>query len=102
MTRTLQPDRYYDEPYGAGLHCILLCLDDDLYGEAVGPFERVAAHVRLCTFWLCRVESVEDAEAVQAIRYPQYRFIRDGSERYVHVGVLNDEELVDCFDRLEE
>lgn len=100
--KRLEPDRYYDEPYGRGTHVVLLALaGDDLTGPSVRAFERVSEVAGSFTFWLVEITSVGDAEAVQAIRYPQYRFIQNGNERHQHVGILEDEELLEAFDHLE-
>jgi hypothetical protein len=100
--RNLSPDRYCHEPYGPGTHVVLLCLPDDLAQAALAPYGRVAARVGSVTFWVCRIGSVADAEAVQAIRYPQYRFIRNGSEQHCHTGVMTDDEILECLDHLED
>lgn len=102
MVHRLTADHYYDEPYGAGTHIVLLCLPDDLCEAAQAPYSRVASRMPFATFWLCRIASVADAESVQAIRFPQYRFVRNGCEKLVHTGLLDDAELTACFDRLED
>lgn len=102
MIRRLNPTDYYDGPYRPGTHCVLLALADELTAAAAPPVRRVADAMPTVTFWICNVTGPEDAEAVQAVRYPQYRFIRDGTERHCHVGLLDDDQLVDCFDKLED
>lgn len=101
MMRQLSPDRYYDEPYGAGLHVVLLCRPDELQRAAAGPYERVSNMMPTTAFWAVTIATEADAESVQAIRFPQYRFLRDGSELSVHIGLMDDDQLVDCFDHLE-
>lgn len=102
MIKRLRPSDYCAGPYGVGTHCVLLVLADDLMQAAAGPFRRAAEQMSTVTFWVCGIESTADAEAVQAIRFPQYRFVRDGTERYSHTGLLDDDELADCFDKLED
>lgn len=102
MIKRLDSESYYDEPYRAGTHVVLLCLPDDLAEAAYGPYERVSDRMLGVTFWCLEVASVADAETVQALRFPQYRFFRDGSERYVHLGLLDDARLIECFDHLED
>ena len=101
MIRRIEPTDYYEQPYGRGTHVVLLVIADDLAAAAAGPFKRAAETMPAVSFWVCCVTSPEDAEAVQAVRYPQYRFIRNGQECYCHVGLLDDDELVECFDKLE-
>jgi hypothetical protein len=102
MIQRLNPSDYYTGPYGRGTHCVVLVLADDMLPAVASPFRRVAEQFRTVTFWVCGIESTDDAEAVQAIRFPQYRFIRDGTERYCHTGLLEDNELACCFDKLED
>lgn len=102
MIRRLSSESYYDEPYGPGTHCIVLVMPDEL-AVAAAPAVKQAAELKpSVTFWVCSIETPEQAEAVQAIRYPQYRLIRDGQERYCHVGLLEYDELLECFDKLED
>lgn len=102
MLRGLNSDRYYDEPYRPGTHVVLLALaGDPLTRAAIRPFERVSKLARSFSFWLVEIASTAQAEAVQAIRFPQYRFVQNGSETYQHTGVLEDEELLETFDHLD-
>lgn len=101
MIHRLDPADYYDAPYGHGTHVVLLILADELAVAASGPFKRAAETTPTVRFYVCCIDSPEAAEAVQAVRYPQYRFVRNGSERYCHVGLLDDDELAECFDKLE-
>lgn len=102
MIERLAADRYYDEPYQAGTHVVLLTQPDDLADAAYGPYERVSRRMPAVHFWHVEIGSVADVEAVQALRFPQYRFFRDGSERHAHLGLLDDEQLIECFDHLED
>jgi hypothetical protein len=102
MIQRLNAEDYHDAPYGRGMHVVLLCLADDLAVAASGPVRRLAETMPTVTFHVCCVTSPEQAETVQAVRYPQYRFVRNGSERYCHVGLLDDDELAECFDKLED
>lgn len=98
----IEATAYYDVAYGPGAHVVLLVLaDDDLTGPAVRAFSRISEMTESVSFWLIEIVSPRDAEAVQALRYPQYRFVQDGSEQHQHVGILEDEELLDAFDHLE-
>lgn len=100
--KQLDPDRYYDEPYGRGIHCVLLVLvDDELSEAAVRAFQRVSSLTRAVTFWLVPIVTTAQAEAVQALRYPQYRFFHDGNERLHRTGVLDDDELLEALDHCE-
>lgn len=102
MLRGLSPDRYYDEPYRHGAHVVLLALTGDpLTRAALRPFERVSKMTQSFSFWLVEIASTAQAEAIQAIRFPQYRFVQNGSETHQHVGVLEDEELIEAFDHLD-
>ena len=101
MIKRLSPSDYHEAPYRPGTHVVLLVLPDELAVAASGPFRRTADTMPSVTFWVVPIESPEDAEIVQAVRYPQYRFFRNGNECYCHVGLLDDDELAECFDKLE-
>jgi hypothetical protein len=102
MMRRITAEQYYEHPYQPGLHVVLLCLPDDLAETAAAPLARLAQRAPNLHIWVCQVQSVEDAETVQALRYPQYRIIRDGSERYQHTGLLDDAQIEDALDNLGE
>jgi len=101
MMKRLAIDRYHDDPYQSGRHVVLLCLPDSLQDVAERSFERVSAIMPTTTFWSAVITSDDEAEVVEAVRYPQYRFLCNGSEQSVHVGLLDDDRLLDCLDHLE-
>lgn len=102
MIRRLDPQDYHDAPYRPGTHCVLLAMADELTVAAAPPVKQCAELMPTVTFWICSITTPEDAETVQAIRFPQYRFFRDGTERHCHVGLLDHAELIECFDKLED
>jgi len=101
VVRRLEIDRYYDEPYGPGLHVVLLYRQDDLAEEAIEALELVAErlHDPGARYWAARITDEDDAVAVQACRFPQYRVLRDGSELCAIVGCC---EAVDLLNRVQE
>ena len=69
----------------------MLHLGDDLYREAKAEFDYIDMKIgtsRSIFLWECRVHTAEDCAAVQACRFPQFRFFVNGNERQTHVGVL--------------
>lgn len=97
----LPATRYYDEPYGKGLHCVILHIGDDLARQASQSVARVQVRRSGISFWAIYCRSPEDCEAVQACRFPQYRFLVNGAETHQHTGVLDDEDLIAIVDGLE-
>ena len=104
MIRELPPDRYLDEPYGQGIHVVLLHLRDELYFDALGYMKVVETrlHGSRILLWSCHVQTDDDAELVQACKFPQFRFLVNGNEQFSHIGVLTDRELIDRIYRIED
>lgn len=97
----LPASRYYDEPYSRGVHCVILHLGDDLARQASECVSRVQVRRPDVSFWAIHC-GPEDCESVQACRFPQYRFMVNGSETDQHTGVLDDEALISKLNELED
>lgn len=98
MIETLPPEKYLDEAYGSGVHVVLLHRTDDLYREARSQLKQAALRLqgsRGIKFWSCLVSTAEDAELIQVVKFPQFRFFRNGSESHSHVGVMDHTEIID-------
>jgi len=104
MIQDLPVDRFLDEPYGRGLHVVLLHLNDDLYIDARDYMKVVVPrlHGGNINLWTCHVRSAEDVAMIQACRFPQYRFILNGVEKLSHVGVLDDRGFLDKVFSIED
>jgi hypothetical protein len=107
MVKVLAASDYLDVVYERGLHVVLLYCDDDsrLGVRAVHSLEPVDSRFhgsRNVHLWVCRIETPEDAEAVQVARLPQYRFFLNGSEKHSHVGVMDSEEILHRMFAIEE
>lgn len=98
--KPLVPSQFLDA-YGDGINVVLLTVDDPLGGEARAAAQRVADRfTRYVRFWDCRIRTPEDTAHVECCRVPQYRVVVDGAERVSHVGVLDDESLVEMIGAL--
>ena len=107
MIKKLAAKDYYDAVYAKGLHVVTLYCEDHsgLSEQALRSLEPVDtrfSYINSVTLWSCKIETPEDAEAVQVVRMPQVRFFLNGSEKHSHVGIMEPEEILRKIFAIEE
>jgi len=95
MIYDVSPDKYLDEAAQRGVVVVLLHADDTLYRRARYQLEQAEFrfHGRSYRFCCCRIKDGQEAADVQAIKFPQFRFFVNGSERSSHIGVMSTDEI---------
>jgi len=99
------PSRYLDDAFGQGINVVLLHLGDEMYQEALGPYVQAAQRFegsRWVNLWVCCIQSDDDCVAVQACRFPQFRFLVNGVEKSSHLGALEAREIVQTIFSMED
>jgi hypothetical protein len=95
MIHDVPPDQYLDEASRRGVVVVLLHVNDTMYRRARYSLEQAEYRFsgRAFRFSCCHVKDGQDAAEVQAIKFPQFRFFVNGSERSSHVGIMTDDEI---------
>jgi hypothetical protein len=96
VVKRLDVDRYYDDAYAKGLHIVLLYRRDALAEPALEALEIVEERLNdpSVRCWATAIDSEDDAVNVQACKFPQYRVIAHGAEKFAIVGVVEPDELM--------